>query len=103
MFIHGGLFQKDSGNDYYYGPDFIMEKQTILVTINYRLGALGFLSLKSVEYPGNMGLKDQLLALKWIYANIGGFGGDNKRITMIGQSVGKYTIHHRNFASCIWL
>lgn len=71
-----------------YGPDFLIEKHTILVTLNYRLGIFGFLSLNATDYAGNMGLKDQQLALKWIHANIDRFGGDNKRITIFGQSAG---------------
>lgn len=70
-----------------------MEKQTILVTINYRLGALGFMSLNSSDFSGNMGLKDQQLALKWIHSNIEHFGGDNQRITVFGQSAGKSSCH----------
>lgn len=88
FFTHGGGFTEGSSHDSIYGPDFIVEKETILVTINYRLGALGFLSLDSPEYSGNMGLKDQQQALKWIHKNIERFGGDNKRITYFGQSAG---------------
>ncbi|XP_055303123.1 carboxylic ester hydrolase-like [Sitodiplosis mosellana] len=93
FFIHGGAYAEGSGNDHYYGPDFIIENQTILITINYRLGLLGFLSLDTPEYSGNMGLKDQQLALKWVHSNIGRFGGDNKRITVFGQSAGGASIH----------
>lgn len=89
FFVHGGGFVQGAGDDFFYGPDFIIEKQTILVTINYRLGMFGFLALNSTEYSGNMGLKDQLLALKWIHANIKEFGGDNQRITIFGHSAGK--------------
>lgn len=78
-----------SANDDYIGADFLMEHRVILVTINYRLGAFGFLSLDSAEYSGNMGLKDQQLALKWTYANIANFGGDRKLITVFGQSAGR--------------
>lgn len=88
FFIHGGGFVEGCGSDSLYGPDFIIEKGTILVTINYRVGILGFLSLNSNSISGNMGLKDQQLALQWIHANIGHFGGDNKRITIFGQSAG---------------
>lgn len=88
FFIHGGGFVEGYSNDNYYGPDFIVEKKTILVTINYRLGVLGFLSLNTPEISGNMGLKDQQLALKWISSNIGWFGGDCKRITVFGESAG---------------
>lgn len=93
FFIHGGGYAEGFGNDFIYGPDFIVEKQTILVTINYRLGLLGFLSLDTPEYSGNMGLKDQQLALKWISSNIDQFGGDNKRLTIFGESAGKYLIN----------
>lgn len=65
-----------------------MENGVILVTVNYRLATLGFMSLGSPEYSGNMGMKDQRLALKWIHENIGAFGGDNKQITIGGLSAG---------------
>lgn len=89
FFIHGGGYSSGNGNDDIYGPDFIVEKRVILVTFNYRLGILGFLSLNSTEYSGNMGLKDQQLALKWIHKNIGYFNGDNNKITIFGESSGK--------------
>lgn len=58
------------------------------MSINYRLGILGFLSLNTPEYSGNMGLKDQQMALKWVYDHIGAFGGNNKQITAYGYSAG---------------
>lgn len=91
FYIHGGGFTTGSSDDVVYGADFIVEKQTILVTFNYRLGVLGFLSLDTPEYSGNIpGLKDQQLALKWISENIGRFGGDDKRITVFGHSAGRF-------------
>lgn len=68
----------------------LMEKDVILVTFNYRLGVLGFLSLDLPEYSGNMALKDQQLALKWTSENIAYFGGDKNRITIFGQSAGSF-------------
>lgn len=59
-----------------------------------RLGALGFMSLRTTEFSGNMGMKDQQLALKWTYDNIGAFGGDNKRITLGGVSAGFIQLLH---------
>lgn len=90
FFIHGGGYIEGSGDGVFFGADFLIEQRVILVTVNYRLGALGFLSLDTPEYSGNMGLKDQQLALKWIHTNIGNFGGDNKRITVFGHSAGKF-------------
>lgn len=58
------------------------------VTFNYRLGALGFLSTGDMESPGNFGLKDQALLIKWVNSNIAGFGGDTSRVTIAGQSAG---------------
>lgn len=79
-----------ASNDFYNGNDFITERNVILVTINYRLGVFGFLSLNTPEYSGNMGLKDQQMALKWVSENIERFGGDSKRITIFGHSAGKF-------------
>lgn len=94
FWIHGGAFIGGSGNDGLYGPDFLIEKRVILVTSNYRLGVLGFLSLDLPEYSGNMGLKDVQLALKWTHKNIERFGGDRNRITIFGHSAG-IAIHLR--------
>lgn len=86
-------YNEGSGNNYVFGPDFLLENRVIVVTINYRLGVLGFLSLGLREYSGNMGLKDQQLALKWIFENINQFDGDNERITIFGQSAGSYSLN----------
>lgn len=91
MFIHGGGYM--CGGSGWLGPDIIMDEDVILVTINYRLGPFGFLSLNTPEYPGNAGLKDQLLALKWINENIEYFGGDSGKITVFGQSAGAAAVH----------
>lgn len=63
------------------------------VTFNYRLGPLGFMSLRTPEYSGNMGLKDQLLAMQWTLRNIHNFGGDNTKITLYGISAGAQSAH----------
>ncbi|XP_052738587.1 juvenile hormone esterase [Bicyclus anynana] len=89
VFLHGGGYAFGSGNDDFYGPDFIMNsKNVIVVTINYRLDTLGFLCLDTKDVPGNAGLKDQVAALKWVQKNIRNFGGDPKKVTIIGQSAG---------------
>lgn len=89
FFIHGGGFCNGDGG---YRPDSMMEQDVILVTINYRLGPLGFLNLDECGYTGNMGFKDQQLALKSIKRNIINFGGDPNLITVFGQSAGKIVL-----------
>ncbi|XP_039751707.1 para-nitrobenzyl esterase-like [Pararge aegeria] len=88
VWIHGGAFYTGSGNSDYYGPEFFMRHEMILVTFNYRLEVLGFLCLDNEEVPGNAGLKDQVAALKWIKNNIAAFGGDPENITIFGCSAG---------------
>ena len=63
----------------------------VFVTFNYRLGAIGFLSLDdpSLEIPGNIAFKDQIFALKWVQRNIENFGGDPKQCTIFGESVSR--------------
>lgn len=88
LFIHGGGFKSGSGNDDYYGPDFLMKYGIVLVTINYRLDALGFLNLGFKEVPGNAGMKDQVAALRWVQRNIAQFGGDPDNVTIFGTTAG---------------
>jgi carboxylesterase type B len=77
------------GGGKFYGPEIIMKSQDmILVTINYRLGVLGFLSTEDEVIPGNFGLKDQVEALKWVQRNIGEFNGDPSQVTITGFSAG---------------
>lgn len=94
IFLHGGGFAQQSGNSYQFGPDFLIEKGVILITLNSRLGVFGYLSLGTPKYSGNMGLKDQQLALKWIYSNIKSFSGDTRRITLFGVSSGSALTHY---------
>ncbi|CAG7821889.1 unnamed protein product [Allacma fusca] len=91
VWIHGGSFYYGSGADY--GPTYLLDEKIVLVTLNYRLGILGFMSLGDKHAPGNLGLKDQALAIKWVYDNVHMFGGDPKRITLVGQSAGGASVH----------
>ncbi|XP_059061394.1 juvenile hormone esterase-like [Achroia grisella] len=92
VFIHGGAYMSGSGNAAMYGPDYLLQHDVILVTINYRLEVLGFLNLDIPEVPGNAGLKDQLAALKWVKTNISNFGGDPNNITIFGESAGSASV-----------
>lgn len=90
VWIQGGGNLAGSPRDY--GPEYLLDRDVIFVTINFRLGALGFLALETNDIPGNAGLKDQNLALRWIKSNIQSFGGDPQRITLAGISSGAYAI-----------
>ncbi|CAH0695312.1 unnamed protein product [Spodoptera exigua] len=88
VWIYGGGFSIGFSGRYLYGPSYIVKQDIILVTLNYRLGPYGFMSLNTADMPGNQGLKDQRLALKWIKENIEAFGGDSDKITIFGESAG---------------
>lgn len=75
------------------GPDILLNENIVLVTINYRLGPFGFLTLNTPAHSGNMGLKDQLLAMKWVRDNIRRFGGDPGKVTLYGHSAGAVCVH----------
>ncbi|XP_033228943.1 esterase E4-like [Belonocnema kinseyi] len=88
VFIHGGSYLKESTELADYSPKFLMDKNIIFVSMNYRLGILGFLTTGDLVCPGNHALKDQNLALKWVQKDIQAFGGDPNRITIFGNSAG---------------
>lgn len=90
IFIHGGFFESGSAN--IYGPEKLMDKGVILVTFNYRLGILGFLSTGDAVASGNCGLKDQLMAMRWVRENIEKFGGDPNAVTLFGQGAGAASV-----------
>ncbi|XP_043250756.1 esterase E4-like [Colletes gigas] len=92
VFIHPGGFYGFSGQSLLFGPQYLLDKDIVLVTINYRLGALGFLSTGENLAPGNMGLKDQVVALRWVKRNIAAFGGDPNAVTLCGDSAGSLSI-----------
>jgi cholinesterase len=96
VWIHGGAFYSGSSQTDLHGPDYFMQKDIVVVNFNYRLGPIGFLSLEDPELniPGNAGLKDQNVALKWVQKNIANFNGDVNNITLIGTSAGAASTHY---------
>ncbi len=94
VWVHGGAYALGSGSQPLYDATNLASTQGILVvTINYRLGALGFLDLTAfssdaVVFDGNLALRDVVLALEWVRDNIAAFGGDPARVTVAGESAG---------------
>lgn len=94
FYIHGGGFFKGSGNPFFYGPNYLVRKGVILVSINYRLNIQGFLCLGIKENPGNAAMKDQVAALRWVQRNIRKFGGDPDNVTIFGESAGAASVSY---------
>ncbi|KAH7711700.1 GES-1 protein [Aphelenchoides avenae] len=95
VIIHGGGFVFGSAlayRDYYDIADNFLSKGIVVVTIQYRLGVEGFASTGDAVLPGNLGLWDQVAALRFVKENIAGFGGDPNRITLFGFSAGSASV-----------
>merc|ERR1711970_898514 len=90
VYIHGGSFML--GGYIGAGPGKLLERDMILVAMQYRVGPLGFMCLPDDEIAGNMGLLDQNLALKWVHDHISHFGGDPDRVTIMGESAGSASV-----------
>ncbi len=95
VWIHGGGLI--DGSSTAYNPELLVKKGVIVVTINYRLGYLGFFAQSAIDAEGhlngNYGLMDQQFALKWVRKNIAGFGGDPHRVTIFGESAGGQSVY----------
>ncbi|KAF5292796.1 hypothetical protein FQA39_LY13841 [Lamprigera yunnana] len=91
--IHGGAFMLGAPK-YMASPAYITDKDVVYVSFNYRVGIFGFLSTEDETVPGNNGLKDQVMALKWIQANIKSFGGNPNSVTLTGLSAGGASVHY---------
>lgn len=94
VWLHGGGFRNGSGAEAWYDGAALARRGVVLVTLNYRLGALGFLAHEALEAEsplgtsGNYGLLDQMAALEWLRDHIAAFGGDPGNVTLFGQSAG---------------
>lgn len=94
VWVHGGAYTFGSSSQPMYDARrLVTDGDVVVVTVNYRIGALGFLDLSSFStaerrFDGNLALKDILLALRWVQAHIAGFGGDPDRVTVFGESAG---------------
>jgi para-nitrobenzyl esterase len=99
LWIHGGGFEHGSGGAIGYDGENLARKGVVVVTINYRLGILGFLALPELEAEsphhaaGNYALMDQIAALEWVQRNITRFGGDPARVTIFGESAGSVSVN----------
>lgn len=98
VWLHGGGLENGSASNPLYGGEGLAEHGVIVVTANYRLGALGFLAHPALSrestahVSGNYGLLDQIAALSWVQRNIAAFGGDPARVTLFGQSSGSMSV-----------
>ncbi|KAG0293822.1 hypothetical protein BGZ96_002272 [Linnemannia gamsii] len=98
FYLHGGSFTTGTGSDPAFNPANMASRgQVVVVTINYRLGLLGFLErvdagISRSTLPGNQGVRDMLVALKWVQDNIASFGGDNSKVTVFGESAGGHAV-----------
>ena len=96
VYIHGGGFTGGCGHEKHFDIPVWPTKGVIGVTLNYRLGPLGFLCLPELKqeagFTGNYGLFDQMTAIKWVKDNIASFGGDPENITIMGQSAGAMSV-----------
>ncbi len=99
VWIHGGAFLFGSGGDAVYDGAKLAQYGMVVVTLNYRLGMLGFLAHPALDAEdtvhhtsGNYGIEDQLAALQWVHANIAAFDGRPESVTLAGESAGGYSV-----------
>ncbi|MCP4204803.1 MAG: carboxylesterase/lipase family protein [bacterium] len=97
VWLHGGAFVLGAGSTFLYDAESLTSKgNVVVVSLNYRLGALGFLNLSDLSSranaPSNLGIRDQIAALEWIRDNIGAFGGDPENVTVFGESAGAMSL-----------
>lgn len=92
VWIHGGAFANGSGIVAQYDGSAFARDGVVLVTLNYRLNADGFLDIDDADTETNLGLRDQIAALQWVRDNIAAFGGDPAQVTIAGESAGSMSV-----------
>ncbi|PAA63626.1 hypothetical protein BOX15_Mlig025559g1 [Macrostomum lignano] len=93
VFLHGGFFQTgDAFDERWRGSHVLDQVDAMVVTVAYRLGALGFLWLQNASVPANLGLRDQALALQWVRYNVRFFGGSPSKISLVGAEAGAASV-----------
>ena len=92
VFFHGGAFI--FGGTTMMTGQYLLEQDLVLVTVQYRLGPFGFLTLEDSTVPGNLGLLDQVASLQWVHQHIAQFGGDPGLVTVAGLSAGAASVHY---------
>ena len=100
FWIHGGGLRMGDGSSAAFDGSTLASRGVVVVTINYRLGALGYLAHPLLReesadgVSGNYGLLDQIAALEWVQRNIAAFGGDPQRVTIFGESAGSWSVNY---------
>lgn len=99
LYIHGGGYTGGCGHEKHFDDPVWPTKGVVAVTVNYRLGPMGFLCLPELKeeagHCGNYGLYDQLASIQWVRNNISAFGGDPEKITIMGQSAGAMSVQQQ--------
>ncbi|XP_012244536.1 esterase FE4-like isoform X1 [Bombus impatiens] len=93
VYVHGGMYATNGGNNRQVPPEYMMDQDVIVVSIQYRLNILGFFATATKRNPGNNGLKDIVMALRWVQENIRCFNGDPNIVTLWGHSAGASAVH----------
>ncbi|XP_013421277.1 cholinesterase [Lingula anatina] len=103
IWIYGGSFMTGTSTlAVYDGRTLAAKTKVIVVSLQYRLGPLGFAYLGTDDIPGNVGLLDQQAAIQWVYNNIEHFGGDKDRITLFGESAGSVSVSYHMLSQKSW-
>jgi len=102
VMLHAGSYLAGSGASDLFTPDYLIENDVMMVNINHRLGAMGFLSTEDADLSGNFGIRDVIAALEWIRTHSWHFGGTNETLTLMGSGAGGTTTHLLTLSPLAW-